>query len=30
MDKKITNGLFEDSFFPITDGVNKEVDNYAR
>lgn len=28
--KKITVGLFNDSFFPITDGVIMVVDNYAR
>ena len=30
MDKKITIGLFVDSFFPMTDGVIMVVDNYAR
>ena len=30
MDKKITIGLFLDSFFPMTDGVIMVVDNYAR
>ena len=29
MDKKITIGLFVDSFFPMTDGVIMVVDNYA-
>lgn len=28
--KKITVGLFNDSFFPLTDGVIMVVDNYAR
>lgn len=28
--KKITVGLFNDSFFPVTDGVVMVVDNYAR
>ena len=28
--KKITIGLFNDSFFPMTDGVTLVVDNYAR
>lgn len=28
--KKITIGLFSDSFYPIADGVAKVVDNYAR
>lgn len=28
--KKITIGLFNDSFFPMTDGVGVVVDNYAR
>lgn len=30
MDKKITIGLFNDSFFPMIDGVVMVVDNYAR
>ena len=30
MNKKITIGLFNDSFFPIVDGVVIVVDNYAR
>ncbi len=30
MNKKITIGLFNDSFFPIVDGVAMVVDNYAR
>ena len=29
-DKKITIGLFNDSFYPMTDGVLHVVDNYAR
>ena len=28
--KKITIGLFNDSFPPMTDGVGMVVDNYAR
>lgn len=30
MQKKLTIGLFNDSFFPMTDGVVMVVDNYAR
>lgn len=30
MDKKITIGLFNDSFYPMLDGVIMVVDNYAR
>ncbi len=30
MDKKITIGLFNDSFFPMADGVIMVMDNYAR
>lgn len=30
MKKKITIGIFSDSFFPMTDGVIMVVDNYAR
>ena len=30
MKKKITIGLFNDSFFPMADGVIMVVDNYAR
>ena len=30
MKKKLTIGLFNDSFFPMTDGVVMVVDNYAR
>lgn len=30
MEKKITIGLFNDSFFPMADGVLMVVDNYAR
>lgn len=30
MNKKLTIGLFNDSFFPMTDGVVMVVDNYAR
>ena len=30
MQKKITIGLFNDSFFPMTDGVIMVLDNYAR
>ncbi len=30
MDKKITIGLFNDSFYPVVDGVIMVVDNYAR
>lgn len=30
MNKKITIGIFNDSFFPMTDGVCLVVDNYAR
>ncbi len=30
MKKKITIGLFTDSFFPMTDGVGRVVDNYAK
>lgn len=30
MEKKITIGLFNDSFFPLTDGVINVVDNYAK
>ena len=30
MDKKITIGLFIDSFFPMIDGVTMVVDNYAK
>ena len=30
MNKKITVGIFNDSFFPMTDGVCLVVDNYAR
>lgn len=30
MDKKITIGLFNDSFYPLADGVIMVVDNYAR
>ena len=28
--KKITIGLFNDTFFPMVDGVVSVVDNYAR
>ena len=28
--KKITIGIFNDSFFPMTDGVCMVVDNYAK
>lgn len=30
MEKKLTIGIFNDSFFPMTDGVCMVVDNYAR
>ena len=30
MNKKITIGIFNDSFFPMADGVTMVVDNYAR
>jgi len=30
MQKKLTIGLFNDSFYPFTDGVVKVLDNYAR
>ncbi|MGN1379521.1 MAG: glycosyltransferase [Bacilli bacterium] len=30
MNKKITIGLFNDSFFPMSDGVTMVVDNYAK
>lgn len=30
MSKKITIGLFNDSFYPLADGVIMVVDNYAR
>ena len=30
MSKKITIGLFNDSFFPVVDGVVMVIDNYAR
>lgn len=30
MNKRLTIGLFNDSFFPMTDGVVMVVDNYAR
>ena len=30
MSKKITIGLFNDSFYPFADGVIMVVDNYAR
>ena len=30
MDKKITIGLFIDTFFPMIDGVTMVVDNYAK
>lgn len=30
MNKKLTIGLFNDSFFPMTDGVVMVVDNYAK
>ena len=30
MDKKLTIGIFNDSFYPITDGVIMVVDNYAK
>ena len=30
MDKKITIGLFNDSFYPMSDGVISVIDNYAR
>lgn len=30
IDKKITIGLFNDSFYPMTDGVIMVVDNYAK
>lgn len=30
MDKKITIGLFIDTFFPMVDGVTMVVDNYAK
>ena len=30
MDKKITIGIFNDSFFPMVDGVVMVVDNYAK
>ena len=28
--KKLTIGIFNDSFFPMTDGVIMVIDNYAR
>ena len=30
MEKKITIGIFNDSFYPMTDGVISVIDNYAR
>ena len=30
MKDKITIGIFNDAFFPMTDGVTMVVDNYAR
>lgn len=30
MDKKLTIGLFNDSFYPMTDGVIMVIDNYAK
>ena len=28
--KKLTIGIFEDSFYPMTDGVISVIDNYAK
>ena len=30
MEKRLTIGLFNDSFYPLADGVIMVVDNYAR